>query len=319
MPSRFTIVSIGETLVDADSEEQSPIGMPLRTAIFAHQLASAVGGRAVLVTRVGADDFGRRLLDELRRRQMSTQFVQIDPQRDTGRVYTTVSGNETKVEIARDVAWEAMRHSADMEDLAPRCQAVWFDTLAQRSKQSRTAVTRFLESAGDAIKLYDANLCEGCYDERIIRSSCELAHIVKVNQEELPEVTGLLGLSTILSAKRPEHFEHMATALFARFQLRMVVLTRGERGTVLYTRRRRIELPPVQLPAEENADDGGASNVTSAAILVGMVLGWPKEKTLQLANQLGAFVASQASPTPDIPEPLLQAVRDNGAGPKVRL
>jgi sugar/nucleoside kinase (ribokinase family) len=99
----------------------------------------------------------------------------------------------------------------------------------------------------------------------------------------------------------------------------MVVLTRGERGTVLYTRRRRIELPPVQLPAEENADDGGASNVTSAALLVGMVLGWPKEKTLQLANQLGAFVASQASPTPDIPEPLLQAVRDNGAGPKVRL
>ena len=318
MPSRFTIVGLGEAHFDVFADRQVLGGAPVNMAIHAHQLASVVGGCGVLITRVGSDDLGRRLLDELGKRGMTAKYVQVDRQRDTGKVYAKIAGGEPTQDVARDVAWDGLRHSSDMEDLAPRCSAVCFGTLAQRVKQSRDAIRHFVESTGEAFKLYDVNLREGCYDERIIHRSCELATAVKVNEEELPEVTGLLGLSSILGSPRAADYDHMATALFTRFRLTMVVLTRAERGAVIFTRRRRIELSPVAYRPVSGADNVGAGDAFSAALLVGMTLNWPKEKTLMLANHVGAYVAARPGATPALPKSLLKAVMENSGRPPVR-
>lgn len=318
MPARFTIVGLGEAHFDVFADRQILGGAPVNMAFHAHQLASVVGGRGVLITRIGSDDLGRRLLEELGKRGMTAGYVQIDRQRETGKVYAKIDAGEPTEDVARDAAWDALRHSPDMEDLAPRCSAVCFGTLAQREKQSRDAIRHFLEATGEAFKLYDVNLREGCYDERIIRASCELATAVKVNEEELPEVTGLLGLSSILGATRPGDYDHMATALFTRFRLTMVVLTRAERGAVIFTRRRRIELSPVGYRPDPGADSMGAGDAFSGALLVGMVLDWPKEKTLMLANHVGAYVAARPGATPTLPKSILKAVMENSGRPPVR-
>jgi sugar/nucleoside kinase (ribokinase family) len=45
-----------------------------------------------------------------------------------------------------------------------------------------------------------------------------------------------------------------------------------------------------------------------AGLLVGMVLRWPIDRTLTLANHAGAFVASQPGATPALPKSILELV-----------
>ena len=60
-----------------------------------------------------------------------------------------------------------------------------------------------------------------------------------------------------------------------------------------------------QFAPEPDADPVGAGDACSAAILHGVVRRWPLQKTADLANRLGAFVASRKGATPPLPTDLL--------------
>ena len=62
-----------------------------------------------------------------------------------------------------------------------------------------------------------------------------------------------------------------------------------------------ISPPAVSYPAAPNADAVGAGDACSAGILVGWSLGLSPARTVELANHLGAFVASQPGATPLLP------------------
>src|SRR4051794_28090827 len=47
-------------------------------------MAARLGGRVTLISRVGRDDFGERVLNNLRDRQIDTRYIAIDSDRPTG-------------------------------------------------------------------------------------------------------------------------------------------------------------------------------------------------------------------------------------------
>ena len=308
MPTGFTIVGLGEALFDIFPDKQVLGGSPLNVAVHAHQLSQPIGGHGVVVSRIGQNALGQQLLDELRKRGMSTEFVQTDPDRDTGKVYVSLDAHgEPKFEIVNQVAWDWLQFDPDMETLAAHCDAVCFGSLAQRNAESRNCVYRFLAAARRTVRLFDVNLRQDYFDQHIIEQSCGLASILKLNEEELHIVSDLLNLGH--GGESPAWFDQKATRLLARFDLRMVVLTRGPRGMVLYTPNERQEAEPVHYPPATNADHVGAGDACSAALLVGLVKRWPIQTTLALANHLGAFVASQPGGTPALPESILNMVK----------
>ena len=63
----FTIVGIGEALFDLLPDREVLGGAPLNVVVHAQQLAVPLGGRAVMVSRVGADERGQRLRANWRR------------------------------------------------------------------------------------------------------------------------------------------------------------------------------------------------------------------------------------------------------------
>ncbi len=240
---------------------------------------------------------------------MTTAYLQRDPDRPTGKVYVGANAQgQPEYDIVSNVAWDWLQFDFDIRELAGQCEAVCFGTLAQRVGQTRNTIYRFLDAAKPAIRLLDVNLRQQYYDRAIITRSCELATAVKLNDAELPIVASILGLGTpspapspMLSRDRPS-----AHALLKRFNLRMVALTRGPQGTVLLTPQGIIDAPPASYPAAPDADAVGAGDACSAALLVGMVQRWPWEKTLHLANQAGAFVASQPGATPKLPDEIMK-------------
>jgi fructokinase len=184
------------------------------------------------------------------------------------------------------------------------CTAVSFGTLAQRSDTSRRTIHSFLAAAPQALRVLDVNLRQEYYSADILRQSCRAASMVKINDEELPIVSRLLGESSA-----GECLDHQAERLLEVFQLQALALTRGADGTVLYTGHGRSEGAPVSFPPAPRADNVGAGDACCAGLICGLVWGWPDDEVVQLANQLGAYVASQPGATPRFPTHLLESVR----------
>jgi fructokinase len=314
MAASFTIVGLGEALFDIFQDRQILGGAPLNMAAAAHQLSLPLGGQAVVVSRVGQDDLGRQITDQLSQRQMEVGYVQTDPDRSTGKVFVTMGDRgEPDYEIVKHVAWDWIQFDPDAESLASGCDGVCFGSLAQRCSESRSSILRFVGAAKRAVRMFDVNLRQDYYDQRLIRRSCELANVVKLNIGELKVIGRLLDLGADLDPQAQEadvaQVDKAAMTLVDRFDLKLVALTRGKDGTALYTTDQKLEGQPVSYDYAPDADSVGAGDACSAGLMVGLVRRWTLEKTLEVANRAGAFVASQPGATPQLPDSLLELVQ----------
>ena len=311
MTSAFTIVGLGESLFDVFPDRAVLGGAPLNVAYHSHQLCSDSGGRGIVASRAGTDELGRRLLDELRIRGLTTEFVQIDTAHPTGRVDITLRDGEPTYDFLADVAWDHLEWTPDWQRLAETCDAVVFGTLAQRCLTSRAIVQHFVEAAKRAVRLFDVNLRVTFFDADSLRRSAELATAIKLNEDELPTVLRLLNLAetstdAALTEKALNDGVRRLLQAFAQTGLRWVVVTRGERGTELWTHEGVIRGLVARFERHPQADNVGAGDACSAGLLWGWLNEWPADKTVILANRLGAFVASQPGATPAIPAELRQ-------------
>lgn len=261
-----------------------------------------------MVTRVGNDPLGRRAVDELAVRGLATDWVQLDPQAETGRALVQVVEGKTQFVIVPDVAWDRLEFTEGLRALAAECHVVFFGTLGQRSAAARETIRRFLVEAPQAIRLFDVNLRAPFFNAEIVKAGCHLASVVKLNEDELPVVCELAGLGS-----HPATADERAEEMLSRFPLSAMVLTRGAAGTVLYLPGRRIETSPVSYPQHPQADAVGAGDACSAGLVMGMLRGWPPEQTVDLANRMGAYVASQPGATVSLPNELKQLVAETSS------
>lgn len=295
--SDAVVVGLGEALFDLLPAGPVLGGAPLNVAVHARQL----GLDGVLASRVGRDALGARLREELASRSLSAEHLQTDPELPTGTVGVTLRDGEPQYDIVRNVAWDRIEFTPGLEALASRCAAVCFGSLAQRDARSAGAIRRFLDRASGALRLFDVNLRQSYFTRETLAGSLRRSTMAKLNEAELPKVLAALGLKA--------EGEDGAELLRKSFGLSCAVLTRGARGTLLFTREGRIEGTPVSYPARPDADSVGAGDACSAGLLLGMLRGWTPARTLDLANHLGAYVASLPGATPRLPPALLDRAR----------
>ena len=298
MVNDVVIVGLGEALFDLLPSGRVLGGAPLNVAWHTHALLRGGTGQGVVASRLGSDELGDEIVAELASRGMATDYLQRDADHPTGTVNVTLRDGQPTFEIVADVAWDYMEFTSRWSGLAGRATAVCFGTLAQRSAQSRATIEAFLDAAPGAVRLFDVNLRQQFFDRTLLEASCQQATIVKLNEEELPVLTKLLGLSARAPADQLKQLQ-------SRFGLDAVVFTRAERGTTLVLHDEVIAPPAVSYPAAANADAVGAGDACAAGILVGWSLGLPPARTAELANHLGAFVASRPGATPVLPPEII--------------
>ncbi len=310
MAERYTIVGLGEALFDIFPQRQVLGGAPLNVAVHAQQMLAGRQGRGVVVSRVGQDELGDQVRAELRARQMTDEYVQADPDHPTGQVYVSVDAHgQPSYEIVENSAWDWLQFDPDLETLARRCDAVCFGSLAQRHAQTRNTIYRFVGSTRpNCLRMFDVNLRQQYYDAQTLTRSAELANVLKLNRDELPQVARLLMVGTVARDARLDPAQEIALAQQLRQQLnlKLVVLTRGEQGTLLVPGEAAVTGTPASYPQAEGADAVGAGDACSAAVLAGLVLRLPLQQVADLANLAGAYVASVPGATPTLPADLLQ-------------
>jgi len=284
------IVGLGEILWDLLPDGKALGGATANVAVH----AAALGARGVAASCVGDDDLGREILSCADDAGLDRQYIAVDPSHPTGTVTVDLdSAGKPTFTIHEDVAWDAIPFSGALAALAAQADGVCFGSIAQRSEVSRQTIARFLAEAAGALRVFDINLRQHFYSGEIIEQSLQNADVFKLNDEELPVVVDLLSLADDPSVA--------LTELVERFDLRLVALTLGERGSVLMTPTQESSRPA---PKVDVVDSVGAGDAFTAAVTVGLLAGWELSAIHERAEQVAGYVCTQAGATPPLPASL---------------
>lgn len=297
----FRIVGIGEVLWDLLPTGPQLGGAP---ANFVYH-AAALGARASLVSRVGSDDLGTTILERFAQAGISPNTIQIDDAARTGTVGVVLSGDGVPAYVIHeDVAWDRLEVTAQALTAVRRADAVCFGSLAQRSPVSRRSIQTLIgASAPGALRVFDVNLRQQYFSRDVVEPSLRLANVMKLNEDELPVLAGMFGLT----GSTRDQIESLA----GRFDLVLVALTRGAAGSLLFRAGEWSDRPAVSTPV---VDTIGAGDAFAAALVWGMLSKMPLASINALADEVARYVCSCAGATPQLPAGLVQRSRIGAIG-----
>lgn len=296
MKEPHLILGLGELLWDVLPEGPRLGGAPANFAVMAGRL----GNHAVILSRIGRDDLGRKAVEVLDPLPADTGHLQVDPAHETGRVTVALTDGQAAYTIHQPAAWDSLELTDDWVQLAERANAICFGTLAQRSVDSRQTIqTLAAQTTSECVRVFDVNLRAPFYSSEIVQESLELATVVKMNDAEVPEVLALLGLEAEEETEA-ESLKRCAMRLLAEFPtLQMVAVTRGGAGSLLVTREEWDEHPGV---AAKVADTIGAGDAFTAAMTHYMLRGAGLSTLNEAGNRWGSWVASHHGAMPTLTE-----------------
>ena len=310
------ITGIGEILMDVFPSGSATVGgAPFNVAFQAHQLLSANGrGRGDMVSAVGEDEWGRHILAAVKEAGISTEFIALNATHSTGVASVFVGGGEAGFEILPDAAWDFLERDAATDALAQRSSAVAFGSLAQRLPTSGKMIRNFVAKV-DGYRLFDVNLRQNTtngdknYSAEVIDESCRVASIVKTNEVELEEISGMLGFEDGHSGAGHEHrLWSQMEQMIEMYDLYAVAVTRGGKGALLMTKNERVQLEDSKLEKNE-IHPVGAGDAFSAGLLYSLTQGLPLAKCARLADRLASWVTQYDSATPRLTEEITTELR----------
>jgi fructokinase len=286
------VLGVGEVLWDLLPGGKQLGGAP---ANFAYH-ARALGADALTVSRVGVDALGQEALGRIRALGLRDDGITADASAPTGTVTVALDDlGKPTFTVHEHVAWDFLAANEEVLQEASRADVVCFGTLAQRSPVSRSTIRQLLTAApARALRIFDINLRQRFWSHEIILASLEAADVLKLNDEELPVVAELLGLTG--------GEENQVRELAARFELTAVALTRGAQGSSLLVGREWVSRPGSKLTI---ADTVGAGDSYTAALALGLLAGQNPERILRCAHRVADYVCTQPGATPPLPADLL--------------
>ena len=290
--NKFIVVGLGEILWDILPDCKKLGGAPTNFAYHAHCL----GAKGCVVSCVGKDDLGVEIIECLDQLEINRDFVSVDNDHSTGTVTVELNDRGTPDYIIHEnVAWDFIPSSKDLFEFASNIDAVCFGSLCQRSKVSRDTIRNFLRATKkECICVFDINIRQQYFSKAIINTMLDFSNVFKLNDEELPLVAELLDIN----GNESEILEK----LINRFNLKMIVLTKGSNGSLLFgdDQESIIHSEPVDI-----VDTVGAGDAFTAAVVMGMLQNKPLRIIHELANRLAGFVCSQKGATPRLPKELM--------------
>jgi fructokinase len=276
------IICFGEVLWDVFAGDEKIGGAPLNVAYHLTRL----GLSATLVSRVGNDDRGMRVLAFMKENHLPADFIQPDSVHSTGSVLADISNAaDVQYTIVNDVAWDHIEMRPSMGELASSSGFLVFGSLAARSVTSKETLFALLEHP--FTRILDLNLRAPFYSRELAGVLLGKADIVKLNTQELEILAGWLDLP----GSPFERLQKLSETLPAQ----IILLTMGAAGAAMMRGGRYTHVPGTPVDV---ADTVGSGDGFLAGFIKGLLAGWEDRRILQYANGLGAFIASRDGACP---------------------
>lgn len=280
-----TVLAFGEVLWDILPTQTILGGAPFN---FAYRVNS-LGDTALMISRLGQDELGRKAFDKVAELGLNTGFLQWDDEKPTGTVPISFDENmKPDFMITPHVAYDYIESTDLLIKAASAADCLCFGTLAQRSKQSRETLAAIIEHSPESLKVLDINLRKDCYSKDTVISSLDKADVLKLNDEEIVEIAEMLSLygSTI-----PEYCQDIT----GRYCLQYCLVTLGDKGVFAVS----CEDGQIYIAGHKVvlADSLGSGDAFAAGFVHKILRSESLSSACKFGNAMGAIVATQSGAT----------------------
>ena len=281
--SQAEVVCFGEVLWDILPSGPLPGGAPMNVTYHLKKLGTA----AALISRVGVDDYGKDLIKIFSLQGLSTEYVDVDYEHDTGLVYANPNEhNEVVYDIVFPSAWDFIGWNDEFSSLVENSKFFVYGSLTSRSKTSRNTLERLLEIA--KTKVLDINLRPPHFNRRQVAYLLKKSDILKMNIAELELITGWFS--------KFNSVEDRIKLIQDRFKINTVIVTMGGDGAIVNDNGVLYRHPGFKVIV---ADTIGSGDSFLAGFLNQLLNGAVVKKALDYASAVGALIATKPGACPE--------------------
>lgn len=283
---RDNVVIFGEMLWDCLPSGPVAGGAPMNVALNLHQL----GLNSRLISAVGKDEDGEKLLEFLSRFGLPLDLIQTKNDHKTSKVLVDTSDPENiKYTIVAPVAWDFIEWNEKLDKVVEEADAFVFGTLGVRNPESLKTLLKLLHHP--TLRIFDANFRPPFYDFEVIETLLGFTDVLKINEDEMEIFADYFGTEATI--------EDLCFHLDQHFPMEIICVTRGSKGAVIYQKGKMFEHPGYVVQVQDSIGAGDA-------FLSGFIKTYLEEKSpeeiLDFACKIGGFVATQKGGTPKYTE-----------------
>jgi len=257
--------------------------------------AARLGLRTALVTRVGDDDLGDFIIGYLEKEGVDVGHVRKDPAGRTGIVFAEIlPGRDGKFVFYREKAADLLVTEADLPaSLIRRTMALLVTGTGLSANPSARTIFNAMEVAEreGVTRILNLDWRPSLWnlpaEERVsrYRKAISMANVLIGNEGEYVAATGTKTLEGAIEQVRDTD--------------RVLVVTRGEKGSTVYTEGRRTVVPGFRVKLLKGL---GGGDGFIAGFVYGLSKKWTLAKAAKFGNAVGAMVVmghacSESMPT----------------------
>jgi fructokinase len=277
----YRITAIGEILFDMYPTFKNLGGAPLNFLYHIHKITN----KGNIISRVGSDVLGKKVLDFLDRNNISTRFIQQDHLHPTGIAKVLIDENkQPSFIIDPERAYDYIEPTQELENLIKKeTDCFYFGTLAQRSDVSRKVIHSLLNKG--AKNFCDLNIRDNFYNKKLIEMSLESTDVLKVNIDELKLLNNLFLPVPLVN----EVFDINKTSgdIMEKFNIELLAVTLGGDGSALY---RDGEYDYYKSKPVKAVDTVGAGDAFASILCIGYLRRMSLRRINKLANGFAAEI-----------------------------
>lgn len=237
------------------------------------------------ISRIGQDDLGLKLVQAMKKWDLSTEFLQLDSQHSTGVVKVLLDENKKATFISPPIAaLDYIEYPSSFNTFTRDC-TLYHGTFILRNEVSRKTIQRIRNSG---LKVFmDLNLRDPYWSPELLNEYVKNLEVLKLSDDEFANLSGKQNLSS------HEQLDWLQDLMKQR-NIRNVLYTLGDKGSfwiqeneTLFESAKKVQV----------VDSIGAGDAFVAAVLFMMTLEFSKSEILKAASGLAAEICTVSGAT----------------------
>lgn len=281
------VLVLGEILFDIFPDSRQMGGAPFNFAFHLKKLGLPVR----FFSRTGDDELGKEIFNFLDKHGFDTNDIQVDMERPTGTVNVSQTQEGHSFSITTGTAWEALEPSSQLLECLAKSSLIYYGSMIWHAEKGRQTVQTLLKDKPSSTRIFcDINLRSEFYTHQEIKSMLSDIDILKLNSDELAEITKYL-------YGRPDSSENGAQKLIFDYDISEIILTLGSKGSQWITKSNSYRS---DIAATTNLiDTVGAGDAYAAVCAGSRIAGIPIETAMDLASQFAGNICGIQGALPD--------------------
>lgn len=285
MSKKIKAVCFGEILFDVFPDRERIGGAPLNVA----SRLSSMGIETEMISRVGVDEKGEKLLKYLSTANIETGNILKDEENPTGMVNVTLSAaGSATYDINYPSAWDKIELTDTMITSVKNSDAFIFGSLVCRDEVSRNTLFELIPKA--KYRVLDFNLRPPHYTEELLLELMHHAEFLKFNDDELFEIARMMG-------SQYNSLEQNLLFIAVKSKAKQICVTKGRHGALLMHDKKLYYNSGYKINVKDTV---GAGDSFLGTLLAKLLQGDEPQQALDKACAVGALVAAKEGANPEI-------------------